>query len=203
MFQNSSLVSCEPKCAATYCSAAVRCSRVLNSASALESVSHVIHLMKSFLCRNMLPASPWRDLANMGSITLTIRNSAAIGIAANAIGRPRRTREGRLGIDARRRSSALTSGSAGGAPLASRCNSVVPDSGAAGSRPGATSCARDCRQQLDRTEILIGVRCGQSWPRKIEQNEVPVRPFPDMRESGPDVHLFANRSVEFVRDARE
>ena len=33
--------------------------------------------------------------------------------------------------------------------------------------------------------MLIGVRCGQSWPRKIEQNEVPVRPLPDMRESGP------------------
>jgi hypothetical protein len=45
--------------------------------------------MKSFLCRNMLPASPWRDLANMGSITLTIRDSAAIGNAANATHRRR------------------------------------------------------------------------------------------------------------------
>ena len=75
----------------------------------------------------------------MGSITLTIRTSTANGIAAITIGRARRTREGRLGIDARRRSSALTSASAGGAPLASRCNSVVPDSGAAGSVVGANA----------------------------------------------------------------
>ncbi len=139
----------------------------------------------------------------MGSITVTIRRSTATGIVAITIGRARRTREGRLGIDARRRSSALTSASAGGAPLASRFSSVVPDSGAAGSMVGATSCARDGRQQLDRTEMLIGVRCGQSGPRKIEEHELSVRPLPDVRESGPDVHLFANRGVEFDRQARE
>ena len=45
----------------------------------------------------------------MGSITVTIRRGTATGIAAITIGRARRTREGRLGIDARRRSSALMS----------------------------------------------------------------------------------------------
>ena len=78
--QNPSLVSCGPKCAATYCSAAVRCSRVLSSASALESVIHVIHLTN--VCVDPITLlSPWRDLATMGSITVTIRRSTHAGIA--------------------------------------------------------------------------------------------------------------------------
>ena len=66
------------------------------------------------------------EAAQMPDITAT-------GIVAITIGRARRMREGRLGIDERRRSSALTSVSAGGAPLASRFRSLVADSGAAGS----------------------------------------------------------------------
>jgi hypothetical protein len=92
--------------------------------------------MKSFLCLSTLPAPPWRDLANMGSITLAISTSAATGIAAITIGTARRTREGRFGVEARRTSSVLTSASGGGAPLASRFRSVVPDSGAVGSAVG-------------------------------------------------------------------
>ena len=51
--------------------------------------------------------------------------------------------------------------------------------------------------------MLVGIRSGQSWPRKIQQDEVPVRLLPDLSESRLEVHPFTNGGVEFDREARE
>ena len=85
----------------------------------------------------------------------------------------------------------MTSASAGGAPARKSMQQRCGRQRRGRLRGGSKSARGDRRQQLDRTESLIGVRRDRRGPREIEEHELSVRSPPHVGETEPCVPGFA------------